>query len=98
MKNTIPTLIFLAENDSTGYHFTETGKNKIKEKLLTLTHDNDDFIRYGAVKALGLFGDSSVIPLLKEISENDTFKLKNGIFPIRKVASESITRLNKKKE
>lgn len=97
IKKAIPILIYFAEKDSTGNFFPNNSKNKIKQKLVTLVKDNDEMLRYFSVKALGFFGDSTVIPLLNEIRESDIIQFNNGVYPVRSVANESIKRLERKK-
>lgn len=73
-------------------------KRKIKEKLLPYLKHDDAIVRCDAVRAMGSFGDDSVIPLLEEIRENDTVRMSNGKYLIRPVAKKSIARIEGKKD
>jgi hypothetical protein len=96
--NTISTLYEMAAIDSAGTYFSEKDKINIKEKLLSLLNDNDRHIKIRSVKALGFFGDKSVIPLLEKVMTNDTYKTETGFYVVREEAKKAITRLKEKEK
>ncbi|MFA6471340.1 MAG: HEAT repeat domain-containing protein [Candidatus Latescibacterota bacterium] len=96
--NTISTLYEMAEIDSAGTYFSEKDRININEKLLSLINDNNRHIKRRSVKAMGYFGDKSVIPLLEKVMTNDTYKTETGFYVIREEAKKAITRLKEQEK
>lgn len=65
----IDTLYYIYENDTTKTFFSEKDKKEISEKIVPHLSQDNELIKLSAVRALGVFGDDSVIPLLERIKE-----------------------------
>jgi len=74
-----------------------------EEEVSTLFYqqlkDKNWRIRQAGVIALGIIGDEQAIPLLEDIARNDPYYLKKeNIYPVRKSALSSLSRIRKQKE
>ena len=95
------TLATIAEMDSTETVFSEQERRKILNKSIALLKileedEKNVHLKGKLIRTLGIFGDSSTIPLLETIEGNDTYATPTGIYFHRRMASRAIETIRKK--
>ena len=86
----ILTLSEMAKLDSTEVYFTEDDKKEIVTKLITLSKDSDQKVKWSVALALGHFGNSSVIPVLENMRISDTTQKEKVGYNVKRTAERSI--------
>lgn len=70
-------------------------KGKIKEAFIGATRDNDPYVRLAGVEGLAALGDHSVIPLIENLAQNDSFEGfgRERPYPVREAARKALEKL-----
>lgn len=95
-RATALTLSEICEFDTTGTFFNEEDKANITDKLIIMLDLKDHPSKFGALRALGYFGDESILPVLENIKNNDTLVTEKGFYLNRDEAAKAIENIRKR--
>lgn len=81
---------------------TTSQRELIRNTFIKSLNDPGEFVRMNAIRAIGIIGDTSAIPLLKQIAENDLCVWGTAIgeptYPVRDGAQRVLKLLEEKKK
>jgi len=74
------------------------GDERIAPRMIELLGHDDSYIRRYAAGALGRIGDPRALPALEHLAETDPVQYEEGVFHVRKAATEAVAKIKAKQE
>lgn len=74
------------------------GDERFVPRMIELLGHDDSYIRRNAAGALGQIGDPRALPALEHLAETDPVQYEEGVFHVRKAATEAVAKIKAKQE